>query len=111
MQRRLTIGLGRELLTLHLRAQFDIVVNFTVRNQDSSARLVERLVAGLQIDDGETGLAQCHIPRRIGALAVRPTVTQGVDQSLQHTRICGRAIGSHDTCDSTHRQITRSKKL
>ena len=62
MQRRLTIGLGRELLTCQLRAQLDIVVNLAVRDQDGPARFVERLIAGLQIDDGESGLAQPAAP-------------------------------------------------
>jgi hypothetical protein len=86
------IGLRVELVPRRLQRlpQFDVVEYLAVEHRPHiAARIVDGLVAGGQVDDGQ---------------AVGPAMGQGMDHAFQR-RACrlGCDIRSAETCNSAHR--------
>jgi hypothetical protein len=114
LQRRLAIRLGREYArppAAELLAQLDVIVNLAIGDQRSTARLIERLVAGREVDDGEPGLHHPDIAGAISAIAIRAAVAQRPAHRPQRRRGWCGAIMGHQPGDAAHQGATRSKKL
>ena len=115
MKRRLAIRRGREggarrRGAFQLGAQLDVVVDLGIGDEGAAARLVERLVAGLQIDDGEPRLHDPDIARVVMAVAVGAAMTQRRAHRLQHAHRRRIALQRHDPGDAAHQRATAAKK-
>jgi hypothetical protein len=102
VQDHLDVGLGPEAMagSDQTAAQLGAVVDLAVADQLDVAGLVaDRLVAGRQIDDAETPLAQRDPFVPVVAAAVRTAMRQG----LGHGRHGVLAPGGDDATDAAHR--------
>ena len=70
------------------RAQFVVIINFTVENQDRVAvGTVEWLRSALQVDDLQTNRAQRDQARFVDRLLVRTAVDQSCCRTLNDRRV------------------------
>ncbi len=113
LQRRLAIRLGRKYgrpPAAELLAQLDVVVDFAIGDQRGTARLIERLVAGREVDDGEPGLHHPDIAGAVSAVTIRTAVAQRIAHGLQRSRRRGCPVMCHQPGDPAHQRVTLSKK-
>ena len=104
MQRRLAVARGRETHLRHLHAQFAIVVDLAVGDQRRRAG-IERLVAGREIDDGESRLQQGGAGSDGLAGAVRPAMRERGGERLQNRGVgCVGARREHQSGDAAHQR-------
>ena len=78
--------MGQEAIAVLLqsRAQLAIVVDLAIADQHQRAiGVVQRLLAAVQIDDGQAAMAERGERIVMHALAVRPAMRQRVEHSLQ----------------------------
>ena len=76
MQRQLAIRRGRENGVGQRRAQLEVIVDLAIGDERRAARLVERLIAGREIDDREPRLHHADIARAVMPVAVGPAMEQ-----------------------------------
>ena len=109
MQRQLAIGLRGEDGAGQLPLQLDVIVDLAIRHQRGAARLVERLVAGGEIDDGKPGLHHADIGRAVMAGAIGAAMRQRRfhrGECHQRRRL---AVQGHDAGHAAHQAATREK--
>ena len=102
MERRLAVGMRGENGGAVLIAQLNVVVDLGVGDQRRATRLVKRLIACLQVDDGETAVDHHHIANAIVADAIGATVGEGRAHGLHLRLIRRRAIPAHQPGDAAH---------
>jgi len=103
-QHHLGVGFGLKFVTaaLQFEPQFGMVVNFAVENDDTvAAGVVNRLVAGLQVDDFQTGGAERDRGRFVHTLLVRSAMQQRLGDTLYASRIRTGSV-MRKTSNSTH---------
>ena len=110
MERHFAIGVGGEVDADQGVALLDVVVDFGIGHQGGTVGFIQRLAAGLQIDDGETALDHgettgLETPRSVG-----PAMSQGGVKGIEHGLVRRRAADAHVTGDATHQAATFAKK-
>ena len=110
VQRQFAIGLRREAALGKFAAQLDVIVDLGIGDERRAARLVERLVAGRQIDDREAHLQHADIARAVMPVAIRPAMRQRRAHRAQQAARRGVAVLRHDAGDAAHQPTTSSKK-
>src|SRR6266403_634045 len=86
-----TVGFESFAARFQFRAQFAVIVDLAVENQDSISVLADHgLIAGLKIDDFEAHGPQRDTIRFVGALLIRASVSQRVrsrpnPRAVEHT--------------------------
>ena len=110
VQRRLAIRMGGEFDVGKLFAQLEVVVDLSIGDQRRAARLQQRLVPGLEIDDGEPRLHHRDIAGNMRAVAVRAAVPQVLAEALDQRQVGHRPFFCHYAGDAAHYRVTRSKK-
>src|SRR5690606_6760774 len=75
-KRRLAIRARREADSRERLAELDMVVDLAVGDERGAARLVERLIARLEIDDREPLLDERDVAFRVAAGAVRAAMRE-----------------------------------
>ncbi len=93
-----------------LGAQLDVVVDLGIGDERGAARLIERLVAGLQIDDGEPRLDNPDIARAVVPVAVGTAMAQRRTHRLKHRHRRRIALQRHHPGDAAHQRATAAKK-
>ena len=110
MQRQLAIRLGRKRnragAAAQRLAQLDVIVDLGIGDQRRAAGLVERLVAGREIDDREPGLHHADIARAVVAVAVGAAMAQCRFHRPQRRRRRRRAVERHQPGDAAHQLQT-----
>ena len=94
MERQLAIRAGGERCAGQLGVQLEVVVDLAIGDERGAAGLVERLVAGREIDDREPRLHHADIARAVMAVAVGPAMAQRRLHRLQQRgrrRLAARA--------------------
>src|ERR1700690_2400824 len=106
MQDGFAVAPGPELMAalLEALAQFLVVVDFAVGDQDQAPILVvQRLPAGLQIDDAETTHCKHHMVVGVGAFAIRPPVRESAVYLCNLGSLHrGESLARNDTGYATH---------
>jgi len=112
VQWRFAIRLGRERhrpAATEFAAQFDVIVDLGIGDQRCAVRLIERLVACRQVNDGEAGLRHPDIARAVSAIAIGTAVAQRRRHPPQRLRRRRSAVLCHQPGNPTHQSTTRSK--
>jgi hypothetical protein len=79
-----------------------MVVNFTVEDEDISFRTRHWLLAGLEVQDGKSGVSKTNMLVQPNVVFIwAPMLLQSI-HSLQHVRI---GVSQY-TCDATHSNTT-----
>ena len=110
MQRQFAIGAGGEDRGGKFPLELDVVVDLAVRDQRRAPRLVKRLVAGGEIDDGEPRLHHAHVARAVMAVAVGPAMAQRAFHGGERGQGRRLAVHRHHAGDAAHQRAARSKK-
>ncbi len=109
MQRQLAIRLGRERRVRQRRPQLDVIVDLGIGDERRTAGLVERLVAGREIDDGEPRLHHADIARAIMPGAVGPAMKERRLHRLEDGGGGRLAALRHHAGDAAHQRRTVAK--
>ena len=106
MDDHLGVALGVEHVPqrLQLGDQLLVVVDFTVEDHHHGTVFIEqRLLAGGNVDNGQTPVAQSDAGLDVQAAFVRPAVQLRVVHTLQHrTADVAAATGVENSSDSAH---------
>ena len=89
---------------LQLRDQLLVVVDLAVEDDDDRAVLVvERLLAGREVDDRQAAMTEPDARLEVHALAVRPAVRLRVVHALQQRAVeVAAAAGVEQSGDAAH---------
>src|SRR5689334_21328936 len=83
------------------------VVRLTVKDDPQGLIFIgNRLVATFHIDDGEASHAQADAWFRVKAIAIRPTMENGLRHLIEELQIGRSMIGRGDTTNTTHDVIS-----
>ena len=102
MQNRFAIRVGCERGIRQFGAQFDIVVNFTVRDQGRPAGAEKRLIARFQVDNREPRMDQSGIAGQPDRVTVRAAMGQCRLHPVERACIGHGPVRSHDSRDTAH---------
>ncbi len=108
MKRRFAIRSGSEANIAELCPQLQVIVNLAVSDQDRALGIVDWLIPGFQIDDGEAGANQTNPVINMAAVSIRTTVGQGGFQPVKDRRVWPAAVAPHHSRNSTHDKLARS---
>ncbi len=110
MERQLAIGRRREHDAGQRPAQLDVIVDLGIGDERRAAGLVQRLVAGREIDDGEPRLHHARHRRRGNARCRRARDGAAIASIACSVAACGRlAVERHDAGDAAHQRRTRAR--
>ena len=107
-KRRLAIGPGAEPLGTERPAQSPVVVDLAVRHQGGITRALERLIAGLQIDDREPRLHQSGIIGQVPPVAIRSPMGKRAHQAVDGLGGRRPPVRVHHAGDAAHQRKNRS---
>ena len=118
MQRRLAVRARRERGAIEGRTQFEVVVDFGVGDQAGRvgrARVAgDRLVAGFQVDDGETGNGQGQRRARGNARRVGAAMRQRAFEAVENDVVRPAPTRHRHAADAAHQdaalRISRSNR-
>ncbi len=103
-KRQLAVGARREFLTFEFALQLQIIVDLAIGDEHRSLSAVERLISGLEIDDGKARLKKPDSGRHEAALAVGSSMVESTHHSIHHGRGRRRAVGGHHSGDAAHQR-------
>ena len=104
----LGVAVGRQAVAgpQQLAAQLGVVVDLAVEDDDDRAVLVvDRLVAGVEVDDPQPLDAEADAARHVQAARVRPAVLLGCAHADDQLLLDRRAVGAHLARDATHQPV------
>ncbi len=110
MQRRFAIGLARKRYVRKRLLQLDVIVNLSIGDNDRAAGFVDRLIAGLEVDDCQADLGEPDAARDMQAVSVRTAMRDCTDHAVEEGAVGRRTVTHHKACDSAHYDVTFSKK-
>ena len=106
MQRQLAIRGGGDFRFRHLGMKLAVIIDLAIRDQRGAARLVERLVAGREIDDRQPRLHHADIARAVMPVAVGAAMAQRFLHRLQPLARRRLAVEAHHAGDAAHQRVT-----
>ena len=93
---------------LGLLLQFDVVVYLGIGDDGCVIGVVDRLVAGRQIDDGEPAMAKGDSPALVDLCAVRPTSGDGRNHPLHDRLGLDCLVERVESSDAAHASVAPS---
>src|SRR5262249_8490077 len=89
---------------LEFARELGVVVDLAVEDDcDGASLVVDRLVAGHEIDDAQPAVSQRHAFPEVGAVGIRPSVTQNVRHPAEKLTVHRMTrVGEREAGDSAH---------
>ncbi len=110
MQGRLAIGPGlpghRISFFVQGLAQFHIIIDLGIGDQRGPVGSLDRLVAGFQVDNGQTGMGQANALAQVLPHAIGAAMLQGALQGGEDVCVRGASVRRHDARDAAHQPAT-----
>ena len=111
MEWRLAVGLRALRDGTKRRAQFQIVVDFRIGDQGTTAGLIYRLISRFKIDNGQARLYHSDSTGEVFAFAIGASVAECTGEGFQDRCVWTFSIGDHYAGDAAHQAVILSKKF